>query len=185
MRRVWLLLAFASALVLWLWRSPHGEAPTGTAPSANAATAPGYVATGAELIDTDADGQAQYTLHATQISQPAPAADIELTAPQFVYHGEIVWTLTAARGVLPPAAQQISLQGDVVAQAQRAGALPLQLRTASLDVDMQARTADSSDAVAMEWGRNRLWASGLHADLNTDALRLKSPVHGEVARVDK
>ncbi|MBS0388546.1 MAG: LPS export ABC transporter periplasmic protein LptC, partial [Proteobacteria bacterium] len=88
----------------------------------------------------------------------------------------------AARGVLPPAAQQISLQGGVVAQAQRPGSVPLQLRTDSLDVDMQARTADTSDAVTMEWGRNRLWANGLHADMNTDALRLKSPVHGEIAR---
>jgi len=184
-RRVWLLLAFAAALVLWLWRSPRGEAPNSAAPSANAAATPGYVASGAELVDTGADGQAQYTLHATQISQSSPAADIELTAPQFVYRGETAWTLTAARGVLPPAAQQVSLQGDVIAQAQRAGAAPLQLRTARLEVDMQARTADTSDAVSMEWGRNRLWASGLHADMNTDALRLKSPVHGEVARVEK
>jgi len=182
MRRVWLLLAFASALVLWLWRSPRGEAPTSAAPSANAAAAPGYVATGAELIDTGADGQPQYSLHATQIAQPSPNADIELTAPQLVYHGDTAWTLTAARGLLPPAAQQVSLQGDVVAQAQRAGASPLVLRTASLNVDMEARTADSSDAVAMEWGRNRLWANGLHADMNSDALRLKSPVHGEVAQ---
>ena len=182
MRRIWLLLAFASALVLWLWRSPRGEAPSNAAPSTNTAAAPGYVATGAELIDTDADGQPQYSLHATQISQPSPNADIELTAPQFVSRGDTAWTLTAARGLLPPAAQQISLQGDVVAQAQRVGASPLVLRTARLNVDMEARTADSSDAVAMEWGRNRLWASGLHADMNSDALRLKSPVHGEVAR---
>jgi LPS export ABC transporter protein LptC len=185
MRRIWLLLAFAAALVLWLWRSPRGEAPSNATPSTNSSTAPGYVATGAELIDTDADGQPQYSLRATQISQPAPTADIELTEPQFVYRGETVWTLTAARGVLPPAAQQIELLGDVVARGVRAGSVPLQLRTASVSVDMQARTADSSDAVAMEWGRNRLWASGLHADLKTDELRLESPVHGEVARLEQ
>jgi LPS export ABC transporter protein LptC len=184
-RRIWLLLAFASALVLWLWRSPRGEAPANSAPSANASAAPGYVAIGAELIDTDADGQPQYSLHATQISQPSPTADIELTAPQFIYRGETEWTLTAARGVLPPAAQQIDLLGDVTARAQRAGSVPLQIRTASVRVDMQARTADSSDAVAMESGRNRLWASGLHADMKTDELRLKSPVHGEVARLEQ
>ena len=185
MRRIGLLVAFASALVLLLWRSPRGEAPANTVPSSGSSSAPGYVATGAELIDTDADGQPQYSLHATQISQPTPTADIELTAPQFVYRGETEWTLTAARGVLPPAAQQISLQGDVVAHAQRAGSVPLQLRTASLSVDMQARSADSSDAVAMEWGRNRLWANGLHADMKTDELQLKSPVHGEVARIEQ
>ena len=185
MRRIWLLLAFASALVLWLWRSPRGETPANAAPSASASAAPGYVATGAELIDTDADGQPQYSLHATQISQPTPTADIELTAPQFVYRGETEWTLTAARGVLPPAAQQIRLLGDVVARAQRTGSAPLQLRATSLAIDMQASTADSTDPVAMEWGRNRLWASGLHADMKTDELRLKSPVHGEVARIEQ
>jgi LPS export ABC transporter protein LptC len=184
MRRVWLLLAFASALVLWLWRSPRGEPPASAAASAGSTAAPGYVATNAELIDTDADGQPQYTLHAAQIAQPAPSADIELTAPQFVYRGETAWTLSAARGVLPPDAQQVQLLGDVIARAQREGAPPLQVRTASITVDMQARTADTSDAVAMESGRNRLWASGLHADMKTDALKLKSPVHGELARLN-
>jgi LPS export ABC transporter protein LptC len=184
MRRIWLLLAFASALVLWLWRSPRGEPTVNAAASAGSRAAPGYVATNAELIDTDADGQPQYALHATQISQPSPTADIELTAPQFVYRGETAWTLSAARGVLPPNAQQIQLLGDVIARAQREGTAPLQLRTASISVDMQARTADSSDTVAMESGRNRLWASGLHADMKTDELQLKSPVHGEVARLN-
>ena len=67
MRRIWLLLAFASALVLWLWRSPRGEAPAIAAANGGATAAPGYVATNAQLIDTDADGQPQYTLHATQL----------------------------------------------------------------------------------------------------------------------
>ena len=184
MRRIWLLLAFASALVLWLWRSPRGEAPTNAAASAGSTAAPGYVATNAELIETDVDGQPQYTLHAAQISQPSPTADIELSAPQFVYRGETAWTLNAARGVLPPDAQQIQLLGDVIARAQREGTAPLQLRTSSITVDMEARTADSTDPVALESGRNRLWASGLHADMKTDALQLKSPVHGEVARLN-
>ncbi len=185
MRRFWLLLAFTAALVLWLWRSPRGEQPSSATPNASSSAAPGYVATGAELIDTDDEGQPQYSLHAAQISQPAPSADIELTAPQFVSRGETEWTLTAARGVLPPDARQIDLQGDVIARGVRTGAVPLQLRAASVTVDMQSRTADSSDAVAMEWGRNRLWASGLHADMKTDELKLKSPVHGEIARVEK
>jgi len=34
----------------------------------------------------------------------------------------------------------------------------------------------------MEWGANRLSATGLHADMQADYLRLKSPVHGEFAR---
>jgi LPS export ABC transporter protein LptC len=72
----------------------------------------------------------------------------------------------------------------VIARAQREGTAPLQLRTASITVDMEARTADTTDTVALESGRNKLWASGLHADMKTDALQLKSPVHGEVARLN-
>ena len=181
MRRAWLLLVFAAALALWLWRSPHGESPDSPTRNEGNTAAPGYAATGAELIDTGADGQPRYLLRAAQITQPTPAADIELTAPQFVYHGDTAWTLTAERGVLPPSAMQISLLGDVVARTERAGSVSLELRTTSLGIDMEARTADSADAVVMDYGRNRLWAAGLHADLKTDALRLKSPVHGEFA----
>jgi LPS export ABC transporter protein LptC len=184
-RRIWLLLVFAAALALWLWRSPHSQAPDTATASNGAPAQPGYVAIAAELIDTDESGQPQYSLRAAQISQPTPAADIELEAPQFSYRGETAWTLTAERGVLPPSVQQISLLGSVVAHAERAGSVPLQLRTTSLGIDMLARTADSADAVTMEWGRNRLWAAGLHADMKAGELRLKSPVHGEIARVEQ
>ena len=183
MRRVWLLVVFAVALMLWLWRSPRGESPESPARNGGTTAGSGYVAIGAELIDTGPDGQPLYSLRATQIAQPTPLADIELTAPQFVYHGETAWTLTAERAVLPPSATQISLLGSVVARTERTGSVPLELRTTSLGIDMEAHTADSADAVAMDFGRNRLWAAGLHADLKTDALRLKSPVHGEFARL--
>ncbi len=183
MRRAWLLLAFAVALMLWLWRSPRGESPDSPGHNGGYMAAPGYVATDAELIDTGASGRPEYSLHAAQVSQPTPAADIELIAPQFVYHGDTAWTLTAERAVLPPSAQQISLLGEVVARAERAGSVPVEMRTTSLGLDMQARTADSADAVVMDFGRSRLWAAGLHADLQADSLRLKSPVHGEIARL--
>ncbi|MDE2219399.1 MAG: LPS export ABC transporter periplasmic protein LptC [Gammaproteobacteria bacterium] len=185
MRRAWLLLLFAAALALWLWRSPHGQSPDTATTSSGAPTQPGYVAINAELIDTNEAGQPQYSLRATQISQPTPAADIELEAPLFTYRGETEWTLTAARGTLPPSVQQVSLLGSVVAHAQRPGAVPLQLRTTSLGIDMAAQTADSADAVVMDWGRNRLWAAGLHADMKAGELKLKSPVHGEIARLEQ
>lgn len=185
MRRVWLLVAFAAALLLWLWRSPHGESPDGPTRNGGTSAGAGYVATGAELVDTGADGQPEYSLRATQIAQPTPAADIELTAPQFVYHGDTAWTLTAERAVLPPSAMQISMLGSVVARTERAGSVSVELRTTSLGIDMEAHTADSADAVVMDFGRNRLWAAGLHADLKADALRLKSPVHGEFARLTR
>jgi LPS export ABC transporter protein LptC len=182
MRRVWLLLVFAAALALWLWRAPRGEAPDNAVSGESGAAEPGYVATGAELFDTDSDGQPQYRLRASRIAQPSPSADIELTAPQFDYQGDTAWTLTAQRGVLPPSAQQISLAGDVLMHAGRADETPIQMQTATLVLDMQAQRAETHDPVIMAWGTNRLWATGLSADMKAGSLRLRSPVHGEIAQ---
>jgi LPS export ABC transporter protein LptC len=184
-RRAWLLLAFAVALVLWLWRPPREEVQDNQTRGAGPTAAPGYVATGAVMLETDADGQPLYRLRADQIAQPAPTADIQLTAPQFVYQGGTVWTLTAQSGVLPPSAQQISLTGDVVATGDKPGAVPMHIRSASLSVDMQTRHADTTDPVTVDWGPNRLWAQGMHADMQTDHLRLISPVYGVFTRSGK
>lgn len=185
MRRAWLLLAFAAALVLWLWRSPREEVTDNQAPNEGHAPEPGYVATGAILFETDNNGQPVYRLFADRIAQPELTANIELTAPQFVYQGSTVWTLTAKLGVLPPTAQQITLSGDVYAEGVRTGAEPLHIRSATLNVDMTTRHADTTDPVTMDWGTNKLWSNGMNADMQTNHLRLISPVYGEFSRRGK
>lgn len=185
MRRAWLLLAFAVALGMWLWRSPREEVAEPQSRGTRQAPQPGYVATGALLLETDNNGQPLYWLRAERIAQPSPTANIELTAPQFEYQGTTLWTLNAQTGSLPPSAQQISLAGDVYAQGQRRGAQPIHIRTATLSVDMQTRRADTSAPVTMDWGPNRLWAQGLHADMQSDQLRLISPVYGDFTRPRK
>ena len=182
MRRSWLLLVFAASLALWVWRQPRGEGPDAAAAGGNRATEPGFVATGAELFDTDLNGQPQYRLHASRIEQPSPKADIELSAPEFHYQGETTWLLTAQEGVLPPDAQQITLSGDVQVTAQRPHEPPLHIRTVSLGVDLQQQRIDTAAFVAMDFGANRLWATGLHADMKADSLRLESRVRGEFVR---
>jgi hypothetical protein len=57
MRRAWLLLAFAVALAMWLWRSPREEVSDNPAREGGHALVPGYVATGAMLFETDIEGQ--------------------------------------------------------------------------------------------------------------------------------
>ena len=96
-----------------------------------------------------------------------------------------MWTVTARTGTLPPSQQQVKLAGDVVARGNQVGTEPMELHTASLTVDLQTRLADTLDPVTMEWGANRLSALGLHADMQADYLRLKSPVHGEFAHAIK
>jgi len=181
MRRVWLLLIFAATLALWLWRVPRGTVMESENSETNHSAAPGYVASGAELTDTNADGQPEFRMVAERIEQPWPAADVELTSPHFSYAGATEWTLTAERGVLAQATEQVYLTGDVLATAARAGQPPWQIRTYTLDADLLHKQLDTRADVAMVWGRNRLWAAGLHADINTDRLQLTSPVYGEFA----
>ena len=185
MRRSWLLVAFGVALVLWLWRGPREEVQDNQNRGTGPKTEPGYVAIGAVMLETDADGQPLYRLRADRISQPLPTDDIQLTAPQFVYQGGTVWTLTAQSGVLPPSAQHISLAGDVLATGEKPGSEPMHIHGATLDVDMQTRRADTADPVTVDWGPNRLWAQGMHADMQTDHLRLISPVYGVFTRKGK
>jgi len=181
--RPWLLVVLVGTLALWLWRQPQEEATEAAAGGAHHRMEPGYVATGAVMTETGVDGQPLYRLRADRIAQPDPTADIVLATPQFQYQGTTVWTVSAHEGVLPPSEQEIRLSGDVLARADRVGAEPMQLHTATLTVNMQTRRADTVDPVTMEWGANRLSATGLHADMQADYLRLKSPVHGEFARV--
>src|SRR5258706_7935805 len=179
MRRVWILGIIAAALALWLWRVPTRSVVENENGEANHSTAPGYVASGAELIDTNADGEPEFRLLAERIEQPWPAADVALTAPQISYAGETAWTLTARHGVLQQAAEQVSLSGEVLVTALRAGQPPWQIRTDSLDADLLQKRLDTNAGVVMLWGRNRLWTSGLHADIRADRLQLTSPIRGE------
>jgi len=181
MRRLGLLLLLVVALVAALWRwQPIGEGATTTAGTTG--SQPGYVATGAELVDTGEDGQPQFRLQASRISQQHPGAIVELDEPRIDYQGTTRWQLTARSGTLPQDASSVNFTGDVRAAAERGREAPLVIRTETLDIDLIRRRAETSAEVAVELGRNRLAATGLHADMKADSLRLESAVHGEYAR---
>jgi LPS export ABC transporter protein LptC len=181
MRRLGLLLILAVALIAALWRwqpATEGASTTTGTPGSQ----PGYVATGAELVDTGEDGQPQFRLQANRISQQRPGAVVELDEPRIEYQGSTRWQLAARSGSLPQDASSVQFNGDVRAMAERGRDPPLTIRTESLDIDLVARRAETRADVAVELGRNRLAATGLHADMKADALRLESAVHGEYAR---
>ena len=179
MRRAGLLLVFAAALGLWLWQaSPPEESTATTTAATHDNAAPGYVAISADLLQTGADGLEQFRLRAERIEQAMPAAAILLSNPQFQHQGRSTWTLSAASGVMPPDTQQLQLNGNVQASG-ALGAAPISIRTESLDVDLQLQKLDTLAAVSIDWGRNRLSATGLHADMKSDSLRLESHIHGE------
>ena len=179
MRRLGLLLVFAAALGLWLWQTrPPQESAATTTTTTHDNAAPGYVAISADLLETGADGQEQFRLRAERIEQATPDSDILLSNPQFQHQGRSAWTLSAASGVMPPDTQQLQLSGAVQASG-ALGAAPISIRTAVLNVDLQQQQLDTPAAVSIEWGRNRLDATGMHADMKSDSLRLESHIHGE------
>jgi LPS export ABC transporter protein LptC len=179
MRRLWLLLVFAAALALWLWQtSPPQESTDTTAAATHRPAEPGYVATTADLLDTGADGQPEFRLRAARIEQATPAADVTLSNPEFQHQGKSNWTLSAQSGLMPPGTRQLRLSGNVLATG-ALGALPIRIRTESLGVDLQQQRLDTLADVSIDWGNNRLTATGLHADMKSDRLRLESHIHGE------
>jgi LPS export ABC transporter protein LptC len=179
MRRVGLLLVFAAALGLWLWQaSPRQETSDTTAAATRPDAEPGYVAITADLLDTGVDGQPRFRLHAARIEQATPTADITLDSPEFRHQGKSAWTLSAHSGVMPPDIQQLQLVGNVLAVG-ALGAAPISIRTETLGVDLQQQKLDTLADVSIQWGRNRLSATGMHADMKSDSLRLESHIHGE------
>jgi LPS export ABC transporter protein LptC len=181
MRRLGLLLLLVVALAAALWRWQPGGEGTAAAPGTTGAV-PGYVATGAELVDTGEDGQPQFRLQADRISQQHPGAVVELEQPRIDYQGTTRWQLSARTGTLPQDASSVNFSGEVRAVAERGREAPLVIRTETLDIDLIKRRAETNAAVAIELGRNQLGATGLHADMKADSLRLESAVHGEYAR---
>jgi LPS export ABC transporter protein LptC len=174
-----LLLAGTVGLMIWRGQEGAGPASADSAPRSD----PGYVATEAEIIQTGSDGQPLYRLQAQRVEQPSAGAEIHVTEPRLRYQeGDgATWTLRADSGVLPADTARADLAGSVYAVATRPDAAPLEIRTTTLGIDMDTRKVHTSDAVAITWGRDRVSAVGLSADLKADTLRLESKVHGEIA----
>jgi LPS export ABC transporter protein LptC len=174
-----ILLVVAVGLLMWRGNGTPGPRSS----TATTAADPGYVATDAEIIQTGPDGQPLYRLRAQRVEQARAGAEILVTEPRLTYQegSGPTWSLRAATGTLPADTGRADLAGSVYAVATRPDAAPLEIRTATLSVDMDAQQVHSADPVEITWGRDLVTAVGLQADLKADTLRLESQVHGEVA----
>jgi LPS export ABC transporter protein LptC len=169
MQRVWWwLLPVLVIAGLWAWLTPRAQRPdTATSTDTAADEELGFAATDAELIETGADGALLYRLRARRIAQQRPDAEVLLTGPQLSYdlRSQGAWTLQAEYGTLSADRQSVAFAGAVRARRAQPHAPLLDLRTEALQVDLKRRLADTAVPVAIEWGRARLSASGLHADM--------------------
>lgn len=140
----------------------------------------GYSASDAVLVETGADGKPLYTLNAASIRQLPDEGQVQLTQVRMTLRDSDgnPWTVTADRGELEQAAQEVRLAGNV----QVSGSLPAsgaaQISTAALSVDIRGQIVSTRDPVQMTWSGRPLSSVGLIADLKDHRVQLESDVHG-------
>src|SRR5579875_3750472 len=153
-RILFLLVAVAVLAVLLYLQEPEGGNPANTA-AQNNSSGPGFVALGAQIIETGDNGKPLYTLDAQRIAQPVPQGTIYLTSPVLHYEppGANPWVLTAQQGQLPQSAQNADLSGMVNASGIPQGSQrTIRFRTSTLHVDMQRQLASTPAMVHIDWG---------------------------------
>ncbi len=178
-----LLLAAALALS-GCARNPSDAASND---SAERAVDPGYSATDAQVVETDADGAPRYALRAASIQQDPRSLEVKLQELSMqVSDGEDApWLITARNGRMPEDASQIELSGEVRVAGTVGGsggrgeaAGPIEIRSDTLSYDIAESLARSTSDVTIRLSGKWLQAHGIEANLKQRQVRLESRVHG-------
>ncbi|MGH8169988.1 MAG: LPS export ABC transporter periplasmic protein LptC [Steroidobacteraceae bacterium] len=157
----------------------QGTAPASTRVRENAFNE-GYSATDASLVETGADGRPIYTLNAATVRQLPNEGQVRLTQVQMSFRDADgnPWTVTADRGDLAQAAQQVQLSGNVHVSGILPASGAAQISTAALSVDIRRDIVSTQEPVQMIWSGRPLSAVGLIANLKDHRVQLESAVHG-------
>lgn len=142
---------------------------------------PGYYMKGARISEMGPDGLPLYRVEAERIEQDPTDNAIRLEQLALIYRTPEAreWTLTAARGYVPPGSKTLDLAGNVRIVGQPAPEMqPAIVHTERMTIDTETNVASTRDRVDIEWGDRRLSTMGLVADLKAERLRLESAVHG-------
>ncbi len=175
-------LALTVAAAMLLAGCARGSVDAADANGSRRAPDPGYSASGAQVVETDAAGAPRYTLTAKTIRQDPRSLEVTLDALAMqVRDGTDTppWRLTARSGRMPEDASRIALSGDVrVAGTIGRGAEPIEIRTETLDYEIEPALARSEDDVTIRLSGQWLEARGIEANLKQRQVRLESKVHG-------
>lgn len=171
----------ATALLLLAACTDTGREETVAA--GDAARDPGYSATGAEIIQTGADGRPRYRLQATRIEQDPQSLEIRLQELQLETREaqSTAWRVTAPLGRLSSDSRQLALSGGVQLESGTAGDGSLRLDTDELQYDVQAARARTAGEVRLTLQGHMLAGTGLDANLRTRQVRLNADVRGRFA----
>lgn len=160
-----------AALLLGACTTSEGDGPGRLATNDD----PGYSASGAEVIETGADGLPRYRLRADKVRQDPATGTVALEGVDMTVSrpGADRWRVQAERGDLPADARRVTLQGDVRLESEA-----LRIRTATLAYDLQNNRVAAPGEVRFEMAGRTLEADGLEADLDSQQAKLGSRVHG-------
>jgi LPS export ABC transporter protein LptC len=169
------LVALMAVLVQWrlLDREPAAEQAD--------VQRPGYFLTGVELEEFGTDGMLRIGLESESATEDPANGVVRLAKVSVDYHAAAgrLWHLTAAEGRVPPGGRVVEFEGDVRLNGTPGdGAERAELRTARLQLDTEAETAQTNSEVELAFGAHRMHALGMHADLRQGHLRLESGVNG-------
>lgn len=139
----------------------------------------GYYVDTAKLTEFGPDGAPRVVLHADSIEQRLADQSVLLKDLRLDYRTAEAgaWTVTAAQGRMPVAANSLLLSGDVevTGQEERGTAV---IRTDQLSYDTVTSVIQTAEPVAVDFGAHHLEGRGLRVVLNDGTLRLESNVHG-------
>jgi len=157
----------------------QGSTPTSTRVQENAFNE-GYSASDAMLVETGPDGRPLYTLNAATIRQLPNEGQVQLTQVRMTFRDTDgnPWTVTADRGELAQAAQQVQLSGNVHVSGKLQASGTAQIATAALSVDIRDDIVSTRQPVQMIWSGRPLSSVGLIANLKDHRVQLESDVHG-------
>ena len=157
----------------------QGATPASTRVQENAFNE-GYSASDARLVETGTDGLPLYTLNAAAIRQLPNEGQVQLTQVRMSFRDTDgnPWTVTADRGELEQAAQQVRLSGNVHVSGTLQASGTAQISTAALSVDIRGDIVSTKEPVQMIWSGRPLSSVGLIANLKDHRVQLESAVHG-------
>jgi LPS export ABC transporter protein LptC len=175
-RLTFVLLTLIAAWTWWLNRSADGEPQ----PVADVQPRKGYFMSEAEVTSAGADGRPRYRLTADEIRQGELGGPVSLQQVRVLYnvYSPDQWEMTAPDGELSADQQLLELWGGVelLGHTQRGG--DTRVETERLLVDTARNTASTDAEVFLDFGAQKVRATGMVAYLMEERVELQSSVHG-------
>ncbi|MFV8820131.1 LPS export ABC transporter periplasmic protein LptC [Haliea sp. E17] len=173
MRRPILHLLLVAALVLLTthyWNPGPGTAATAARGTPGGPLPTSYI-DNARSRSFSADGTLSDILESSRVEQFRKPAYTMLYEPRFYAHSahDRTWSASADRGRYAGNGQRLLLRQNVVLSHDQTGT---QLTTASLDIQLDTREAQTRSAVTITQAGNATRANGMLARLNQETIRL-------------